>query len=268
MRNARRELVNRYYGRFGKDYRPEKWCFIVGCYNSGTTLLHAMLSQHPDVASMPNEGQIFTDQLLKPKSVGLGRKWALQPELFRMDENCVTASADRIKRQWGPRMNHQGRTVCVEKTTINSARSRWLEKSFPNAHFIGIVRNGYAVAEGIRRKGHHPLEVAAEQWMRSNQIMLDDFEHLQRKIIVKYEDLAKNPISVFSQLLDFLGLPDVSSKLGDKRWDIHERSSQIRDMNHESFARLSDEDNSIIRSVTGDLLDQFQYLPYVADEYQ
>ena len=268
LRNARRELLNRYYGIFGRDYQPEKWCFIVGCYNSGTTLLHAMLAQHSDVASMSNEGQIFTDQLLWPKAVGLNRKWALKPELFQMDETSSIANADRIKRQWGPRMNKKGKTVCVEKTTINSARSRWLQAHFPNAHFIGIVRNGYAVAEGIRRKGNHPVSVAAEQWKRSNQIMLEDFECLERKLLIRYEDLTSDPIATVSQVLAFLGLTDVSAELTDRSWSIHERSMTIQNLNRESFSRLSEKDKAEISHVAGELLDKFRYRPETEDEYK
>jgi hypothetical protein len=41
----------------------------------------------------------------------------------------------------------------LEKTTANAVRMRWLHQAFPRSAFIGVVRNGYAVAEGIRRKG-------------------------------------------------------------------------------------------------------------------
>ena len=35
---------------------------------------------------------------------------------------------------------------------------RWLQEVFPNSCFIGVVRNGFAVAEGIKRKGEKPVE--------------------------------------------------------------------------------------------------------------
>ena len=31
---------------------PERWLFVVGCYNSGTTLLLNLLAQHPSVSHM------------------------------------------------------------------------------------------------------------------------------------------------------------------------------------------------------------------------
>ncbi|MBK9319321.1 MAG: sulfotransferase [Bacteroidetes bacterium] len=46
-----------------KAPEPEKWVFILGCYNSGTTLLHKLLATHSDIGSMPNEGQFYSSQL-------------------------------------------------------------------------------------------------------------------------------------------------------------------------------------------------------------
>ena len=36
---------------FLKEPKPEKWVFITGCYNSGTTLLHEILAMHAKVGS-------------------------------------------------------------------------------------------------------------------------------------------------------------------------------------------------------------------------
>lgn len=38
--------------------RPDKWLFVVGCYNSGTTLLAEMLSRHPNISGLPTEGHL------------------------------------------------------------------------------------------------------------------------------------------------------------------------------------------------------------------
>ena len=35
---------------------PEKWLFVVGCYNSGTTLIADALADHPQIAALPDEG--------------------------------------------------------------------------------------------------------------------------------------------------------------------------------------------------------------------
>src|SRR5688572_26729280 len=43
---------------------PEKWVFVVGCYNSGTELLTELLGSQKAIAALPHEGQFLTDQFM------------------------------------------------------------------------------------------------------------------------------------------------------------------------------------------------------------
>lgn len=248
------------HGRFGPLPQPERWVFLVGCYNSGTTLLHDLLASNPDVGSLHTEGQFLTDQWVLPKAVGLARLWAIEPEHFQLDENGGEGIAvDKIKRQWGARFDDPDKPVLIEKSPTNAARTRWLQKHFAPASFIGIVRDCYAVAEGIHRKAGHSLEQAARQWSRSNEIMLDDFEHLERKTIVRYEDLTARPAEVLAETLEFLGLEPHDRQVGEREFSVHEQTSKIRNMNDRSMAALSDEDRRMIQSVAGDLMGRLGY---------
>ena len=239
---------------------PQKWVFIVGCYNSGTTLVHDVLASHSSVGSMPGEGQFYTDELVLPRSVGLPRLWALKPDQFCMDENgSQHVNVERLKRQWGARFNDPTRPVLLEKSPTNAARTRWLQAHFENAHFIGIVRNGYAVAEGIHRKAGHPLDIAALQWARSNEIMLQDFEHLERKRVLRYEHWTESPEEVLKDILEFLGLSPSGVSVAERFWKVHERRGPIMDMNDESLKRLSPGEREAIESVAGGQLRRLGY---------
>jgi hypothetical protein len=257
--NIRTRLRMELDGVVGPLPKPEKWVFVVGCYNSGTTLLHDLLACHPKVGSMPSEGQFYTDQLLLPKSVGLPRLWAIEPERFYMDERSDRkVNIKRLKRQWGARYDDPTRLVLLEKSPTNAGRTRWLQKHFENAHFIGIIRNGYAVAEGIHRKAGHELRLAALQWLRSNQIMLQDFKHLQRAKLIRYEDLTEGPETITS-VLEFIGLEPVELGTSSRSWRIHEQDAPIMNMNRHSFAALSADERQTIEGVGGALLQQFGY---------
>lgn len=121
----RRQLRNKLNGYLGPIPAPEKWCFIVGCYNSGTKLLHKILSTHPKIGSMPNEGQFFTDQLLLPKVVGLPRIWALDPDRFRMTaDDYPQVDIKTLQRQWGAKYNNPFKPVLIEKSPTNAGRTR------------------------------------------------------------------------------------------------------------------------------------------------
>ncbi len=246
-------------GHFGPLPRPDKWVFLVGCYNSGTTLLHDLLATHPDIGSMPGEGQFYTNELLLPQSVGLTRLWAIDEDRFRMDESfTLRVNLEKLKRQWGARYNYPDLPVLIEKSPTNAGRTRWLQKHFENPHFIGIVRNGYAVAEGINRKVGYSLEKAAQQWARSNEIMLDDFQRLHHKLLIRYEDLTENLEETLQKIFEFIGLDRVP--VADQSWQIHEQNAPIQNMNARSFERLNEDQLQAIERVAGDMLVCLNYV--------
>ncbi|MDM7859632.1 sulfotransferase [Alteromonas sp. ASW11-36] len=244
--------------------KPEKWTFIVGCYNSGTTLLSELMGKHPSISALPTEGHFITDQFLKDYDLGIPRMWVDREDIFCLNENDPGPDVERIKKEWAMRLD-LSKPVLVEKSPPNAARTRWFQKHFENAHFIGIVRNGYAVAEGISRKGDPksikegwPIGKSAWQWARSNQVMLDDAEQLDKFHLVRYEDLATDPQTELDKIAAFLGLagfPDLSTQ----SFAIHERKDSVKDMNQGSIDRLSAEDIKTINDTAGFMLDRLGY---------
>lgn len=244
---------------------PEKWVFVVGCYNSGTTLLAELLGRHSKISALPTEGHFITDQLVKDYNIGLPRMWVDREDVFRMDEASVGPDVVRLKKEWGSRLDLR-KPVLLEKSPPNGARTRWLQAHFENPYFIAIVRNGYAVAAGIRRKAepHHlpgerwPIEKAAHQWARSNEVLLEDAEHLERVHWMRYEDLATRPEETLTEILRFLDL-DFEPQLSSGTMDIHERSGPLQDLNASSMKHLSPDDIERINPIAGPMLQQLGY---------
>lgn len=240
--------------------QPEKWVFITGCYNSGTTLLHKILGAHSMIGSMPNEGQFFTDQLPRGIHIGLPRLWALKPDYFRLDENSSNSiNVEKLKKEWAFFYNHPKRPLLIEKTITNSARTRWLQHSFHNTHVIALFRNGYAVAEGIRRKEGHSWEKAVEQWKVSNQILLDDLEHISNHRIIFYEELTADPVAVLKSLTGFLNIPDLPESAFAGEFTIHKVSGAISNQNEKSFSNLSPDDIRYFNAEAGDIMKHLGY---------
>lgn len=242
----------------------KRWVFLVGCYNSGTTLLSSVLGTHPEISALPTEGQFLTDQLPADYEWAVPRMWTMREDLFRLTERDEGPDPRRLQREWAMRLDRR-RPVFLEKSPPNGARTRWLQAHFENPSFVAIVRNGYAVAEGIRRKAEPrhlpdgwPLADCARQWARSNEVLLEDAEHLDRVLWVRYEDLASSPTEEIERILDFIG---VSSGQVDTTgsWDIHERSGAIRNMNAESIARLGPSDLAEISRIAAPMLERFGY---------
>ena len=156
--------------------------------------------------------------------------------------------------------------VLLEKSPPNSAKTRWLQKHFENAHFVGIVRNPYAVSEGITRKADPkhlinswPIEMSAYQWMRSNQILQQDAEYLKRFMWIKYEDLAEDTVGALNKITEFVGVEGFDNFEAGRHWSIHERNEHVRNMNAESIKRLTPEQIETITRVAGEMINAFGY---------
>ncbi len=245
----------------------KKWVFLVGCYNSGTTLLAKILGQHPAISALPTEGHFITDQFIKDYEIGLPRMWVDREDLFTLDENSNGPDPYRVIKEWAMRLDTR-KPVLLEKSPPNVSKMRWLEKHFKEAYFIGIIRNGYAVAEGITRKGdpQHlasgwPIEKSAYQWKRSNEIMFQNAEQVKRFMLVTYEDVADDPYAELNRITKFLDISGFDAEIRTKKWGIHERNENVRNMNAESIERLDPEDIRKIDNVAGELLQKFGYKP-------
>lgn len=245
--------------------KDKTWVFLVGCYNSGTTLLAELLGQHPSISALSTEGHFITDQFVKDYDIGLPRMWVEREDLFRLNENDHGPDPVRVKKEWAMRLDLK-KPVLLEKSPPNSAKTRWLQQHFENAHFIGIMRNGYAVAEGITRKADPkhllnswPIEKSAYQWKRSNEVLQQDAEHLKHFIWISYEDLAEDTIGTLNKITDFIGIENFEHFEAGRNWSIHEREEQVRNMNAESIARLTPGQIKRITEVAGEMLDEFGY---------
>lgn len=246
--------------------KPEKWIFVVGCYNSGTTLLAQLLGAHPKISALPEEGQFLTDQFRSDFELGVGRMWVVREDYFRLSEGDTGPDEVRLKKEWGMRAD-RSKAMILEKSPPNSARTRWLQQKFEHSHFIAIVRNGYAVAEGIRRKaspfhlpGGWPLDQCARQWARCNEVLLEDSKYLQQMLWVRYEDLTGDTPTELARIGRFLGVETGpwDSVVGSK-WVVHERQEPIRNLNAESLDRLSDADIEIVTAICRPMLEHFGY---------
>lgn len=269
-RAYRREGVRRLVRPFFATRTPERWVFPVGCYNSGTTITQALLAAHPEVRSMPREGVRFTSVLPQPEDLGWTRMWIGCPEYMEMPAVAEPEKALRILEDWAPWWGSGG-TTFMDKSITNGTRMPWLDANFGHACFIGIVRNGYCAAEGIRRRarprgepaaklgGCYTLRMAGEQWVAANEKMLADSEKVGRFEFVFYEDLVRDPVGMLGRFWDFLGLERPATRETTDGVEIAGKAFPLRNMNPESLSRLTREDVEEINPVIAPLQERFGY---------
>jgi hypothetical protein len=251
---------------------PDRWIFIVGCYNSGTSLLSKILSEHPRIVGLPDEGIYFTDALPYPEQFGWPRMWTRCLSQVRIDpDRDLKKQVDRIKKQWALAYRPLQPNL-LEKSVANSARIPFLDKHFRPAYFIHIVRNGYAVSEGIHRRANpslwnnpefndkYPIALCAEQWRAAEELIKSDRGEVANFHSIKYEDLTSDPLKVINEIYSFLGLESANSAFVEKSWFISDRNESIRNMNDNSIARLSATDIDEIQKIAGPMLEQRGYV--------
>lgn len=250
----------------GRKLENKKWVFIVGCYNSGTTLLDNILAGHPQISGLPDEGVMLTNQLKRPEDYNWRRMWyQCTDEIKKPNPNSAV-----IKRHWSHFFDSR-KAFFLEKSISNTCRIPFLESEFSPAYFIHIVRNGYAVSEGIHRKavpmagnefyseGKYPMESCATQWKASLQEIEKIKGNLKNFKEISYEDLCDNPSETIKDILSFLDLPNFSQDYFNSSFTIHEKDSQIKNMNEKSFKSLGAEQIEKINAVASDYLIKYGY---------
>ena len=210
---------------------PRQWVFVVGCYNSGTTMLRDMIAQHPETTVIPWEGVRFTDVLRRPEDLGWVRMWCRCEEYVKTPSMGDYAARRRLLRDWSPWI--QPSKSLVEKSIANVTRMRWLDRNLARVSFVGITRNMWPVCEGIRRRAHargqalasqrgradYSIEECVQQWFRSREIMRQGASHVRRWHHVTYEQVVADPSRVMAGIDEFLDLSrhtrELTTRMGD-----------------------------------------------------
>jgi hypothetical protein len=173
-------------------------------------------------------------------------------------------SLPRLVYDWSRVLSKPIRKVIIEKTPSNVLRMEWLNKAFPNSRFLGLVKNGYSVCEGINRKGGKDFKRAALHWNAVNKLIVEKSSVVDKYMELKYEDLCDNHNETAKKLAGFLGV-ETSPLLDSMNSDFNfitingQISMPLMNLNHKSIARLSPVEIKTIRENAAEMLDYFNY---------
>lgn len=218
----------------GKLDRP---VFVIGAPRSGTSMLYAILRTSSHLQHWPGEAH---------------EVWEADhhPALRGWDSNALTAAdadertAERIRRSFF--LVTGARRRLIDKTPRNALRIPFIEKVFPDARYVFLIRDGrdnvnslinawrtpryrtyelpephaipgvdpkwwkFTLYPGWREDRRGPLEVVcAKQWKLSYDFALDALAAVPeaRWTAVRYEELVNEPESEVERLTVFLELP-------------------------------------------------------------
>jgi len=248
---------------------PSSLFLIVGCYNSGTTLLNHILSKHSEISALSTEGVTLTKEFRTPEEFGWNRLWYKcreQLEICRLEQK---PDVTKVRLDWA---NHFDATkpYALEKSIIHGLNIDWFEENFEHPYFIWIIRNGYTVAEGIRRRTLHkprngftpgepyPIEWCAEQWVQSNKVIEQKLQQVRHSYFLRYEDLVDNPDITVQSLLGWL---PVEAKQLDipGSFAFQKQIKPVSNQNEESLQRIASFEFDKINHVAHNHLCKYNY---------
>jgi Sulfotransferase family len=216
--------------------------FVVGMWRSGTSLLYALLNQHPRI------GMMYESDMLLLKPVFLWRNkspWWLEKIDFwnqaltrhKIDREAIdpniTGLAPAFSAVAQQYARKKGASVWGCKSPNYYDRLIKLANWFPSARFIVIWRDPAEVLKSVARAAEtnswfaRPgMELRALLGYRR---MIEDAAELERRraavFQLRYEDLIQNPGGTMQAISDFLGLefdPRTVSLEGADRSAIYE----------------------------------------------
>jgi len=209
--------------RFHAERTPERIVFVVGCYNSGTTLVRDLLRAHPDTSGPPVEGDQLTTEIGDLEDGGWPRGLFGNADTLVAAERTRAVDPSRLLRDWSPWI--RSKAVLVEKSISNSLRMPALRDAFPGVRFVWVLRDPHEVADGIQRRsrpasgGEYSRDFLLGQWEFINRAIAEAFTATDTTIVA-YGQLLETPIEVTHRLFSFLGLPDVEIREGENGMDV------------------------------------------------
>jgi hypothetical protein len=104
-------------------------------------------------------------------------------------------------------------SICLKHNDNRAAFSDCLHEMYKEKlFFIGLVRNGYAVAEGWLRRWVKSAEEAGKFYNSCIETLLRQREQYENFKIIKFEDMIKDPFKTVHQLFEYLALEPTNLK--------------------------------------------------------
>ena len=197
---------------------------VLGVSRSGTTLLKAMLDAHSQLA-IPSESyflpQLWDRHGERPERDAfvedLGRlerlrEWGVDPEDVRARLPERPTFAEAIQRSTGSTPSRRGKSRFGDKTPLYLQHLDVLERAFPGARYVHIVRDGRDAAVSLlamtrkprfnlaRPRGVGDFAVAWRREVRAAQ----EFGRTHPYHELRYEDLVDQPEARLREVCAFL----------------------------------------------------------------
>ena len=213
--------------------KNHKFLFILSPPYCGSTLLTQIISTSKKI-SCNNYIATMEGQLLPE----------LRKHMFNKDRWDETNVYDwsKIKSVWMKYWD-QSKPVLMDKTTTNIMRFDEIKKQFDNTYAVCLVRNPYAVIEGIMRRNSKSIEFAVEFCIKTLQYQKYNIENNKNLAWITYSELCDNHNLIKKKIKSIL--PEIDDLDFNKFFSAHNfknKSLRITNLNDEKISKLKKED--------------------------
>lgn len=212
--------------------------FLLVPNNSGSSILHDILATSKEVAVLPAEGQ-FCENFVGPiaATFKVAHFFTEKEKIFRNNKNYEWSV---IKRQWNYhwKKNNSNAKIKLQKSPPDILRPDLLQQHFENVKFIIMIRNPYAMVEGIlRANSNATVEQAARHAVRCLEIQLENSEKYLTDMVLRYEDFTNDPTTSINSIMDYLNITDIKH---NQIFNVKGYTSSIKNMNDIQIKKLTD----------------------------
>ena len=249
-----------------------KHIFILGPNNSGTTLLMRIMKTNKLVVGMKWEGKLAAKKFEPhPPNFGMKSLWTEKKEFASPSQY----NWPEIKKCWIKEWkkdkkynnNKNNDMFLLEKTPMHMLLVDQLCKEFDKPFFIAMMRNPYAVAEGILRKTTHTdVKRIATHLAKCLTLQMSNIEKLGNDCVhFTYEDFTNTPL--IKELFSKSKYPQLADVDFDKEYTVQSYKGEhsvnkITNYNDVQIKNISNEDLKIINGVYKNYKKEFEFFNY------
>lgn len=222
---------------------PKRMDFVVGCYNSGTTIIKDVIAAHPDVCSAPIEGDQISDSINDNEYKIAPRAMVANVCKVLNERRTGEVNSDELISDLRPWIK-KGK-IFLEKSISNTVRIKNLRRAFPSSKYICVTRNVDGVVRGIKKRSKpegilrdvlgsesYPDTLLIRQWIMLYSLVLKDYSDSYDDMhFVSYEMFLSNPVNETKKIFEFMGLNHIEVELEGEFLTIGQSSFHIRGQN-------------------------------------